>query len=212
MINVCCWDAQESANCLCPVFIYFICLAMEVAGNQINTFEEVLFLSLELKNGWKITCKSSATTWCELWQIPLSQHTPRACECLFFPLSVPQEAHSCHNAVLNPCAGLLSLHSAMISLLCVIFPLFCWAFASWFVEHWGLSTSLGEIWSCWNLWTCLGFPGFGLNSSTSCTHKSQSTECCSVLTDFLCVWGWFVVILRACKNKKNQNLRLLHHR
>lgn len=50
-------------------------------------------------------------TWCELWQIPLSQHTPKASECLFSPLSVPQDAHSCHIAVLNPCAGPLS-HSA----------------------------------------------------------------------------------------------------
>lgn len=53
-------------NCLCPVFIYFICLAMEIAGNQINTFEEVLFLSLELENGWKITRKSAAMAGCEL--------------------------------------------------------------------------------------------------------------------------------------------------
>lgn len=117
--NICCWDALESVNCLCPVFIYFICLAMEIAGNQINTFEEVLFFSLELKNGWKITCKSSAMTLCELWQIPLSQHTPNACECLFLPLSVPQEGHSCPNAVLNPCAGSLSA-------LCQRFPCFVW--------------------------------------------------------------------------------------
>lgn len=138
-------------------------------------------LSLQLKDGWKITSNNTAITWCESWQISLShkhQEPPPASLCA---LGSPSLLHRFAKPI----------RQSSLCPLCQPFPRFAWSprysgpSASWFaapVFGWGLKgliqVSLESLDLLWLHW--------GLDQAA----KSRRTKFCFfILTFLLYVWG-----------------------